>query len=525
MLAAFLTAALLRQAGVVDLVSSVVDRVPELQPIDAPFLVAAQPTETPAEARTDVPTPTPVPTPTAAPTPSPAPTPTPTPTPVEETQAVPGLLTFRGNAHRTFHGTGPVPLTEPAIDWRYPGHAMCADSTVGEETKTWCGTGWTGQPAVVEREDRTWLVFGAYDRNVNFVDADTGEAILPPFPTGDIIKGSVTIDPDGFPIVYTGSRDGRYRAIAVDGTEARELWALTAADATGPTRWNDDWDGSGLVVDDHLIVGGENSRLFVVRLNRTLDADGLVAMDPEVIADVAGFDDELLAAVGNNVSIESSVALHDGIVYFGNSGGLIQGWDVSAILDGTSTEPPTRTLRFWIGDDTDASIVVDDEGMLYAAAEWERHTDRAATLGQVVKLDPTQPDDPVVWAVHDPAVADRPEVAGVWGTPAIHEDLLLVPTTAGLLLGLDRATGEQRWTIDLGDHLWSSPVVVDDVLVQGDCAGNLHAFDLSGDADVAPDPLWTLPVGGCVESTPAVWEGRIWVGTRSGQVVAVGPTG
>ena len=163
--------------------------------------------------------------------------------------------------------------------------------------------------------------------------------------------------------------------------------------------------------------------------------------------------------------------------------------------------------------------------MLYAAAEWERHTDRAATLGQVVKLDPTQPDDPVVWAVHDPAVADRPEVAGVWGTPAIHEDLLLVPTTAGLLLGLDRATGEQRWVIDLGDHLWSSPVVVDDVLVQGDCAGNLHAFDLSGDPDMAPEPLWTLPVGGCVESTPAVWEGRIWVGTRSGQVVAVGPTG
>ena len=133
------------------------------------------------------------------------------------------------------------------------------------------------------REDATWLVFGAYDRHVHFLDAATGEPVLPPFPTGDIIKGSVTIDPDGFPIVYTGSRDGRYRAIAVDGPEARELWALSAADATGPTRWNDDWDGAGLVVDDHLLIGGENSRLFVVRLNRTTDTDGLVAVDGEQV--------------------------------------------------------------------------------------------------------------------------------------------------------------------------------------------------------------------------------------------------
>ena len=62
----------------------------------------------------------------------------------------------------------------------------------------WCGTGWTGQPAVFERDGRTWVAFGAYDRAVHFVDAATGQDILPPFPTGDIIKGSVTVDPDGF---------------------------------------------------------------------------------------------------------------------------------------------------------------------------------------------------------------------------------------------------------------------------------------------------------------------------------------
>ena len=36
-----------------------------------------------------------------------------------------------------------------------------------------------------------------------------GEDILPPFETGDIIKGSVSVDPDGLPLVYTGSRDNK----------------------------------------------------------------------------------------------------------------------------------------------------------------------------------------------------------------------------------------------------------------------------------------------------------------------------
>ena len=91
---------------------------------------------------------------------------------------------------------------------------------------------------------RTWVVFGAYDYGVHFLDAATGEDILPPFPTGDIIKGSVTVDPDGFPLVYTGSRDNYLpRARRSTARRPTELWKLTA-DAVSPTMWNDDWDGS-----------------------------------------------------------------------------------------------------------------------------------------------------------------------------------------------------------------------------------------------------------------------------------------
>ena len=66
-------------------------------------------------------------------------------------------------------------------------------------------------PTVHVRNGRTWLVFNGYDGAAHFVDADTGEDILEPFVTGDIIKGTVTIDPDGYSIVYSSSRDNSAR--------------------------------------------------------------------------------------------------------------------------------------------------------------------------------------------------------------------------------------------------------------------------------------------------------------------------
>lgn len=428
---------------------------------------------------------------------------------------VPGVLTFRGSTGRNWYGSGPVP-DDPAVRWRFPAAGgLCGDSTVGGETKQWCGTGWTGQPAVFEHDGRTWLVVGAYDHQVHFLDAATGEPLLPPFETDDIIKGSVTVDPDGFPLVYTGSRDNRLRVLSFDGDEPVELWSLDATDVTGPTLWNNDWDGSPLVIGDLLLEGGENSRFHVVRLNRGYDAEGRVTVDPELVADVPGWDQELLSDVGDrNVSIEGSVTLVGDVAYFANSGGLVQGWDIAEPAD------PRRVFRFWTGDDTDATLVTDEEGALYAASEWERYTDRSRALGQVMKLDPGRPDDPLVWSWSDPD-ANGENVAGVWGTPALHRDVLYVGTDGGRLVALDRADGTQRWSLKLDGKIWPSPVVVDDVLLVGDCGGTLRAFDVA-DTAVAPTQMWSMELEGCIESTPAVWDGGIYLGTRAGALVGIG---
>jgi outer membrane protein assembly factor BamB len=427
--------------------------------------------------------------------------------------ATPGLLTFRGSASRTYHGAGPVPR-DPKVLWSYPGRSggMCAESTVGNETKTWCGTGWTGQPSVFERDGRTWVVFGAYDKAVHFVDYDTGEDILPPFPTGDIIKGSVTVDPDGLPLVYSGSRDNKLHVIAIDRPAPTELWSLSAT-AVSPTKWNDDWDGSPLVLGDYLYEGGENSQFHIVKLNRMAGADGLIRVDPELVFHAPGWDDELLAALNtrqNDVSIENSVAYHDGVVYFANSGGLVQGWDVSGLAEGVE---PTRVFRFWTGDDVDASVVIDNEGLLYIGVENERGNARAAEVGQLLKLDPKRPDDPLVWSVKDPG--------GFWTTPALHDDIVVAASNGGTVYGVDRDTGAVRWTFTLPPPTWQSAVIVDDTLIQGDCDGGLHAYDLS-DTSTKPPELWSVQLEGCIESTPAVWHGRIFVGARGGRFYAIG---
>ena len=465
--------------------------------------------------------------PVIAPTPVPAPTPTPTPTftgwvnPDTVGQNVgtkQGLLTFRGNPTRTFYGQGPVPQA-PQVQWRFgSGKELCSFSVVGGEESEWCGTGWTGQPAVFDYDGQRWVVFGSFAPAVHFLDASTGERIIADYPVGDLIKGSVTIDPDEFPLVYFGSRDGFYRVVAFDGGGPRELWRLGANDTGQPTLWNDDWDGPGVIIDDYLFIGGENSRLHIVKLNRGFDASGAVTVEPELVFDAAGWDDELLQQLGDtNVSIETAITVVGDTLWFANSGGLIQAWDISGLKDGVE---PTRVLRFWTGDDVDASVVIDAEGFAYVGVEYERGFSRALELGQLVKLDPRRPDDPVVWSRQLQVRLND----GIWATPAIHQDVLYVPTSEGNLHAIDRESGATRWQVKLPGPVWSSPVVVDDVLIQADCSGVLRAWDVA-DTNRAPEPLWTIAMPWCVESTPAVWDGQIFVGHRRGELWAIADEG
>ena len=420
-----------------------------------------------------------------------------------------GLTMFRGNPSRTFYGTGPLPADAPLQRWTYPDSAMCGTSVVGGESRLWCGTGWTGQPVVWERPDGiTEVIFGAYDKAVHFVDAETGLPTRAPFQTGDIIKGSVTLDPDGYPLLYTGSRDNKLRAIALDREPVEELWALDASVVAG--RWNNDWDGNPLIHDGILYEGGENSWFFAVELNRDIDGAGLVSVEPEILVQIPGWTDELLAEVGSNVSIENSVVMADDRIYFANSGGRIVGLDISDVRSGVAP----IVFDYWAGDDIDATLVADPDGMIYAAVEFERRTERSLEVGQLIKLDPYSTGDPRLWGVDVPPI--EPGDGGIWATPALGDGHLYVTTHTGDLLTVNTDTGDVTDRQDVGPHAWSSPVVIDGDLLVATCeTAELRRYDLSDPAK--PALVWSaVSAQGCIESTPAVWDGVIYVGSRDG---------
>jgi len=427
----------------------------------------------------------------------------------------PGLLTFRGNPSRSYYGEGPVPTTAPQILDRFPDAPMCRESLNLGETKVWCGMGWTGQPTIVEREDRTWAIFGGYDGNIHFMDADSGERILPDVVTDDIVKGTPTIDPDGYPLVYSGSRDNFLRVIAFDRPgQAEVLWQLHS-EQVQPVLWNDDWDSSPVIVGDYMVVGSESSRFWVIKLNRSTDAAGLVQVAPEIAFTTEAWDQEVLAANGDDrASVESSVAIYEDVAYFGTTAGLILGYDLSGLDEGRS---PEQVFRFFTGGDNDASVVVDDEGMLYVGSQYDRELPRAREVGQLTKLDPSNPTNPIVWKVDDAGAVG----GGVYGTVAVDGDTVYADTNGGRLMGIDRQTGTVRWTKQFSLPLWGSPVVVDDVLLLGDCEGFFRAWDVS-DPAVDPPELWSVELGGCIEATPAVWKGRIYIGTRGGHLFTLG---
>lgn len=429
-----------------------------------------------------------------------------------------GLTMFRGNPTRTFYGTGPVPR-EPRVLWRYPaGRPMCAISYVGRLAPLWCGSGWTGQPSVIERENGVEVIVGTYDRRVHFIDGATGRPRRQPFATGDIIKGSVSVDPDGYPLLYTGSRDNFFHIVALDRPRPTELWRLAASDAPEPL-WNDDWDGNAAIVDDYLFEGGENSWFYIVKLNRGYDAAGLVTVNPQVVLRFPGYDQPFLDSLGDrDVSIENSPVLFGWHVYFSNSGGLLSGLDISRLRE--SPDSVRRTFRFWGGDDVNATIVADERGMLYVAAEEQRRNARSRQVGHLYSLDPKRPN-PLRWSVRVPPGRDGH--GGLYSTPALFGQVLFVTTHGGALMAVDRDSGTVRWRLPLPPHAWSSPVVVDSTLIVADCEGAIRAFDVRR-PERAPPLLWEfrLPSGACIESTPAVWGGRIYVGARDGYVYGIG---
>lgn len=331
-----------------------------------------------------------------------------------------GVLTFRGSHSRSAPGYGTAEFStyRPVKLW---------EKTT--RTSSWGGgAGWTGQPAIVRwapdvlaamnvkakfrtKPNFTEVIYASLDGNVYFLDLETGEETRSPIRVGNPIKGSVSVDARGYPLLYVGEgipEKGTIGFHLYSLTNQKELLYVTGKDSFAKRGWGA-FDGSALFnrSEDTLVVGGENGMFYSVKLNTDFDpAAKTIAIRPVI--------SKYRYSIAGNVyqGIENSVAVYGRLAFFADNGGSMQAVDMEA-------HKPLWSLPS--SDDTDATIVYETENgvpYLYTGTEVDKQGDKGMSV--VRKVNGLTGE--VVWQQKYPCYSqrgDHPVNGGMLATPVL----------------------------------------------------------------------------------------------------------
>ena len=289
-----------------------------------------------------------------------------------EYSALPGILTFGGNNYRNSFAYGTVTITDKRLRQSW-------SKTIGA-LGTWSGTGWTGQPLIVQwptetvqvmnvsqsykdaNAPLTEVIYPAMDGNIYFLDLETGAATRTAISTGIIQKGTSCVDPRGYPLLFVG------QGIPVENEQGNgaayiRVYSLITGEQIGQfggfdwfaRRTWQAYDGSPMISNDTLVYGGENGILYTVKLNAEYDpAAGTVSIDPDGMIKMryegTGYstkDDTNSRWYG----MESSVAAFRNFAFLTDNGGRLQCVDLN-----------TMTIKYVVDltDETDSTAVVEE---------------------------------------------------------------------------------------------------------------------------------------------------------------------
>src|SRR5262245_28398690 len=114
----------------------------------------------------------------------------------------------------------------------------------------------------------------------------------------------------------------------------------------------------------------------------------------------------------------------------------------------------------------------------------------------------------------------------VTSSPAVAGGLVIASTHAGRIFAVEQQTGRLRWSRNAGPALpfntypagawdiWaSSPVVSGNTVVAGGIDGVVYALDLASGKD-----RWQAKTGGRIRATPAIADGMVVIGSWDGRV-------
>ena len=408
-----------------------------------------------------------------------------------EYSSVAGITTFRGNNFRNTATFGYLSPVGDSIDtitqvWEFSGTGSRLASS---QTFEWEGFQLTGQPLVVRwssdirssmnlypdkaaKEDLTEVICACLDGLVYFFDIDDGSQTRDPIYVGASIKGTPSVDPRGFPLLYLGQGDdngddgfGMYIYSLIDGSQ---LYFYDGGD-DGAYRMN--WgafDSSPIIdaITDTLIWPCENGIIYTFTLNTEyVSGSSSIMVNPVCTGYKYIFND----TQGRYLGVESSIAVYGNYGYFiDNNSNLI-------CLDLNSLE---MIWVFRTDDDSDLSPVISEENgipYIYIGTEVDYQGGQGSYSGAAYtyKINALTGDE--VWQTSQPCytyngqTSDTDQVGGCVGNPILGKGqisnlvIFSYSCTTDLLSGnrivaYNRDTGNEVWHYDMNIYTYSSPV-------------------------------------------------------------------
>lgn len=442
-----------------------------------------------------------------------------------------GVTSFRGNNYRdsASYGYADVRLQKLEKVWFVKNGRI----------DIWTGVGWTGQPAIVkwtdevknimnivpEKKKKTDLkevIYATLDGNIYFLDLDDGKPTRPPINVGSPHKGSVAVDPRGYPLLFAGQGipevAGKKIPIGYrifDLINQKQLYFLDGMDPDKYRYWGA-FD-SGALIDaktDTFIECGENGILYSGKLNTSFQPDKkTISVRPELVKY------RYHSPISSKIGTENSPVVYKNYIYFADNSGLFQCVDLNTLKP------------VWIRDvidDTDSSTVLEetDSGVyLYTANEVDHHQNKGASY--IKKLNALTGE--LIWEKKVPCFYDSHTNGGALATPVLgkHDisDLVIyniaktdMKNNGSTLIALDRKTGEEKWKVSMKFYSWSSPVAIytkegKSYLILSDSGGYMNLFE-----GATGKKLDSLPLEANVEGSPAVYDDMIVVGTRGSKI-------
>ncbi|MDP2891950.1 MAG: PQQ-binding-like beta-propeller repeat protein [Bacillota bacterium] len=465
----------------------------------------------------------------------------------EEYTDLEGVITFRGNNYRTAPSYGTADIKEGKLEIAWL-------KKIGGIDK-WIGAGWTGQPLIVKWPDAlknqmninddkkakanlVEVIYAPLDGKIYFLDLEDGTATRNTITTGVVQKGTSSLDPRGYPILYCGQGypTANGKSVPVNFRMFNLLDQTLAFQFGGkdPFAYRKSWaafDSSSLVdgKTDTFIEPGECGVLYTFHLNTQYDQSaGTLTISPDHKAKyrytAPGYSDS--SGSTKWYGMEDSAVTFRNYVYFTDNGGHLQCVDINTfqlvwVIDVT--------------DDTDSTMCLEESpedgtAYLYTACEVDDKTNKGSQKGPSIIRKVDALTGKVMWSKEYLCYTLTGNPAGALASPVLgKKDIsnLIIYTLAnygtkggGLTVALDRKTGEEVWTLDIGRYTWSSPVDVytpegKSYIVQ--CTNKGDVFLIEGTTGKIVD---TCNVGETsIEASPAVYNDMIVIGTRSTQKI------